>query len=186
MDQETKQQQKRSPLVIVLIIIIIVLIAAVAAVLVTGRSGEPEPGLTGIDDNATPLIGYEEGVTVVDDPDALQKAVDDMYAKAAEGGVPVEYQNDALSEDGEKISCYIANPTHAKYDVYIQVFADREFTEQLYLSGLIPPGKAMREINLEKKLDSGDHRVYVCYTQVKDDHATAHQQAFITMDFHVD
>lgn len=186
MDQEPKQQQKRSPLVLVLIVIIVLLIA-VAAVLAVSKLGgeqlEPAPVSSGGD--GTPKIRYEEGVTVVDDPDALQKAVDDAYAQAAEGGVPLEYQNDATSKDGEKFDCYIANPAHANYDIFINIFSDEALTDELYLSGLIPPGKAIRELNLEKKLDPGVHRVYVAYTQVEDDHQTIHQQIFVTMDFTV-
>lgn len=184
MDQEPKQQQKRSPLVLVLIIIIVVLVAA-AAVLALGKFGEKEPAEVPLSDNSTPLIGYEEGVTVVDDPDALQKAVDEMYAKAEEMGVPLEYQNDAYSNDGEKFECYIANPSSAPYDVFISVYSNPELTEQLYLSGLIKPGNAKRDIYLEKRLDAGKHRVYVVYSQVEEDHATIHQQAVVTMDFTV-
>lgn len=183
MDQEPKQQQKRSPLVIVLIIIIVVLIAG-AAVLALGKFGE-KPAEEPLGDTSTPLIGYEEGVTVVDDPNALQNAVNEAYAKAAETGVPVEYQNAATSTDGENFDCYIANPVESKYDIYIQIFADSELTDQLYLSKLIQPGNAKREIQLERKLEKGTHRVYVAYTQVEDDHATARNQAIVTMDFAV-
>lgn len=185
MDQEPKQQQRRSPLVLVLIIIIVAL-AAAAVVLVVGRFSEKAPEPVQLGDNQTPLIGYEEGVTVVDDPDALQNAVDEAYAQAAKRGVSVEYLNDATSSDGTNFECYIANPTVSDYDVYIQIFEDDQFTQQLYLSKLIPPGSAKRDITLDKKLSPGTHRVYVTYTQVEDDHATIYQQATVTMDFTVE
>lgn len=183
MDQEPKQQKRVSPLTVVLIIIIVLLIAA-AAVLALGRfGGEKEPDAENLGDASTPLIGYEEGVTVVDDPDALQKAVDEAYAEAAKRGVSLEYQNGATSSDGINFECYIANPTVSERDIYFQIFADDQFTEQLYLSKLIPPGSAKRELKLDKKLDPGTHTVYVVYTQVEDDHATAYQQATVTMEF---
>lgn len=183
MDQE--QKRKASPLVLVLVIIIVVLVAA-GAVLLLGKFGEQEPEAETLGDNQTPLIGYEEGVTVVDDPDALQNAVDEAYAQAAKRGVSVEYLNDATSSDGTNFECYIANPTVSDYDVYIQIFEDDQFTQQLYLSKLIPPGSAKRDITLDKKLSPGTHRVYVTYTQVEDDHATIYQQATVTMDFTVE
>lgn len=185
MDQETKQQPKRSPLVLVLIIIIVVL-AAAAVVLVVGKFGEkPEEAVIG--DAQTPLIGYEEGVTVVDDPDALQKAVDEMYAKAAEGGIPLEYQATATSKDGEKVDCYIANPEHNICDMYFQIFADDAYTDQLYLSGLIPPGKAVREMMLDHRLDAGKRTVNVVFTRVetKDGKQTIRDQAIVTMEIDV-
>lgn len=185
MDQEPKQQQKRSPLVLVLIIIIVVLVAA-AAVLALGKFGEKEPDPVQLGDNSTPLIGYEEGVTVVDDPDALHKAVDDALAKSQEKGVPIEFSNSARSTDGSKFECYLANPVDAQYDIYIQIFSDVELTDQIYLSGLIPPGKAMRELKLDHSLEAGDHTVYMAYTQVEEDHATIHGQVIVTAVFSVE
>lgn len=136
-------------------------------------------------DDTAPMLSYADGVTVVNDPDALQKAVDDMYAKAAEGNIALEYDNDARSEDGETFSCYIANSSANSYDMYVQIFADSALTDQLLLTGLVRPGNAFKEITLEHSLDPGDHRVYVAFTQVEDDLATIHGQIIVTMDFHV-
>lgn len=184
MDSEPKQK-RGSPLVLVLIIII-VLLAAVAVVLAMGKfGGDQKPNAENAGENGTPLLGYEEGVTALDG-DALQQAVDEAYAEAAKQGVAMEYQNDATSKDGYKVECYIGNPDFSGYDVYLQVFADAEMTEQLYLSRLIPPGKALREMNLEKKLQAGKHRVVLVYTQVEDDHATLYQQAAVTLDITVE
>ncbi len=182
MDSQPKQKRVL-PLTLVLIIII-VLLAAAAVVLAVGKlGGDEEPETEQLGNASTPLIGYEEGVTVVDDPDALQNAVNEAYAQAAKNGVPVEYQNNANSTDGKAFDCYIANPVESEYDIYIQIFADVELTDQLYLSKLIQPGNAKREIQLERKLAAGNHLVYVVYTQVEDDHATVRDQAIVTMDF---
>lgn len=180
---DAQPKKRLSPLTLVLIIIIVLLLA-VAAFLAVSKFGGKEPGTESLGDASTPLIGYEEGVTALDE-DSLQKAVDEMYAEAAKQGIPLSYENDANSLDGEKVHCYIANPEHSEYDIYIQVFADAELTDQLYLSGLIPPGKAVREINLDRRLEEGNHRIYVAYTQVEEDHATIRQQIVVTMDFHV-
>lgn len=183
MDSEPKQK-RGSPLVLVLILII-VLLAAAAVVLAMGKFGGKTPEVENIGENGVPLLGYEEGVTALDG-DTLQQAVDEAYAEAAKQGVAMEYQNDAISEDGYKVKCYIGNPDYSGYDFYLQVFADTEMTDQLYLSGLIPPGKAMREMNLEKKLQAGKNRVVVVFTQVEDDHSTIYQQAAVTIDITVE
>lgn len=167
-------------LVPALLVLVILLLAGILAVVLTGRS-EPEE----ISDAATPLIGYADGVTVVEDPDALQKAVDEMYAKAAEGSIALEYKNGAQSSDGTNFSCYIANSLSNSYDMYLQIFADSELTDQLLLTGLIRPGAAFDHIELEHSLDPGTHRVYVAFTQVEEDLATIHAQVFVTMDFTV-
>ncbi|MDE6836991.1 MAG: hypothetical protein K2P33_01175, partial [Acutalibacter sp.] len=65
------------------------------------------------------------------------------------------------------------------------IYGDREFTDQLYLSKLIPPGNAIREIVLDHSVAPGESTVYVVYTQVDDDHATIHGQVAVTMTFNV-
>jgi hypothetical protein len=180
MDQE--QKRKASPLVLVLVIIIVVLVAA-GAVLLLGKFGEQEPEAETLGDNQTPLIGYQEGLTVVDDPDALQSAVKQMQEDAADPGIPLNYNNVATSEDGKTFECYIANPADDRYDMYIQIFSDPEFKNQLYLSGLIPPGNAMTSLTTEKALPAGSNTVYVAFSQVEEDHATIHGQIIVTMEF---
>lgn len=176
---EAKNQQAKRWLVPALLVVIILLLAA----LLFMRSCQAET--TEITDDETPRIGYAEGVTVVDDQDALQKAVDEMYAQAAEEGIPLSFKNDASSTDGENFDCYIANPASSHYDMYIQIFADDAFTDQLFLSGLLRPGTAFETIKLDHALETGTHRVIVALTQVEEDLATIHAQAMVTMDFTV-
>lgn len=175
---EPKSQPARRWLIPALLVIVILLLAIILVfVLKPGEQAEKPT------ESGTPKIGYAEGVTAVDDQDALQQAVNDMLAKAAEGTMDLEYKNDATSEDGEKFTCYIANAASNRYDMYIQIFADAELTDQLYLSGLVRPGQAFRELDLEHALDSGSHTVYVAYTQVEEDLETIHSQVLVTMNF---
>lgn len=173
------QPAKQRWLVPALLVVIIALLAA----LLFMRSCQADT--TDIPDDGTPKIAYAEGTTVVEDPDALQKAVDEMYANAAQEGVPLSYRNDATSEDGENFTCYIANPASSHYDMYIQIFADESFTDQLFLSGLLPPGRAFDTIKLDHALETGTHRVIVAITQVEEDLSTIHAQVMVTMDFTV-
>ena len=179
--EQKQQPAKQRWIVPALLVVIIALLAA----LLFMRSCQVESDIMNISDNATPMIGYAEGVTVVEDPEALQKLVDDMYQKAAEGTIALEYKNEAFSADGKTFSCYIANSVDNRYDMYVQIFADQELTDQLLLTGLIRPGSAFDNIELEHALDAGTHRVYVAFTQVEDDLATIHAQVFVTMDFTV-
>lgn len=172
---ESEQQRPNRKIVFLLAAVLLVL--AVLLFFVLGRGNEPE------DD--TPKLAYAEGVTVVEDPDALQKAIDEAYAKAAEGGVALEYKGDASSEDGVNFICYIANAVRNKYDMYIQIFADSELTDQLYLSGLIRPGSAFDHLELEHPLGSGTNTVYCVFTQVEEDLETVHAQVVVTMNFSV-
>ena len=177
---DAKTQSGKRWLVPALLGVIIVLLIVVLAV-VLGR-GKPVESID-ISDGAVPKLGYAEGVTMVDDPDALQKAVDDMYAKAAEGNIALEYRNEAVSEDGQTFECYVANSLANSYDMYIDIYDDNTLSNEIFLSGLFRPGEAFREIKLNQKLDPGTHTVYVAFTQVEEDLATIHGQVLVTMDF---
>lgn len=133
-----------------------------------------------------PKLKYAtEGVTYIDDENALQKAVDEMMEKAKEGTIALEYKNDAVSTNGTDFSCYIANSAKNEYDMFITIYADSTLTDQLFLSELLRPGNAFESLTLERSLEPGTHRVYVFYTQVEDDWETIHAQTAVTMDFTV-
>lgn len=177
---EEKSQSKQRWLVPALLAVVILLLAVILVVVM-----KPKEEPVDISDGETPKIGYAEGVTVVEDPDALQKAVDEMYKKAEEGSIALEYKNDASSEDGETFSCYIANSLSNSYDMYIQIFADAELTDELFLSGLLRSGTAFDTITLNHALNPGANLVYVAFTQVEEDLETIHAQVFVTMNFNV-
>jgi len=133
-------------------------------------------------------VGYAtEGVTVVDDPNALQKAVDEMYEKSQRQGMTLSYTNDAYSTDGVTFDCYLANHPDNDYDMFVAIYADEEYTDELYLSQLLRPGTAFNEIKLERALTPGDHTVHAAYTLVEeaDGQQSIHDQQLVTMVFHV-
>lgn len=188
MGSESKSGSNKGLMIALIAVIALLLVVVVLVVVLFTRPAAEQPGETGSQGTAqdTPKIGYAEGVTVVDDPDALQKAVDEMLAEAAKGGMTLEYKGEASSTDGKNFECYIANAVDNKYDMYIQMFADAELTDQLLLTGLIRPGSAFDNITLEHSLDRGTHTVYVVFTQVEEDLATIHAQVVVTMSFTVE
>jgi hypothetical protein len=131
-------------------------------------------------------IAYAEGTTAVEDPDALQKMVDEMHENAQKT-IGLEYKNEAFSVDGQNFDCYIANAARNEYDMFIAIYADAEMTDELYLSGLVAPGRAFDHIQLERALEDGNHLVYVAFSQVEevDGEQAMHAQAIVTMNFHV-
>lgn len=175
---EEKSQSKQRWLIPALLAVVILLLAVVLVFVLT-RSGDSENSSS----DGAPKLTYAAGVTVVDDENALQKAYEEMKAK--EGTIALSYKNDALSSDGKVFSCYIANSPQNEYDMFINIYADSELKDQLYLSGLVRPGEAFEEIILDHALDEGTHRVFVVYTQVEDDLETLHAQVSVTMDFTV-
>jgi hypothetical protein len=133
-------------------------------------------------------VGYAtEGITATEDPEAFQKSVEEMYKKSQERGVAVTYKNDAFSSDGINFSCYIGNPQDSGYDMFIAIYGDDKFTDELYLSQLLKPGQAFEKLTLNHALDPGVNTVYVAFTQVEETEGeqSIRGQTVIAMKFHV-
>ena len=116
--QPAENAQPMKKWVVILLAVVCVLLMGVCVLLLGGRNTQPQPP---VPEDETPKIKYAEGVTAVEDPEALQKAVAEMYEQARQPGMRLEYRNDATSTDGQTFSCYIANATRNTYDMYIDI-----------------------------------------------------------------
>lgn len=145
-------------------------------------------GTTTIDDDGTPRVGYATNATVMLDQNALQAAMDEAMRNAKDGNVALLYKNNAYSENGKDFTCYIVNSTSNKYDMFLTIYADAALTDQVFLSGLVPPGSGFEQITLDRALEAGDHTVNVVLTQVDTDESgqqVIKNQVAHTMEFHV-
>lgn len=180
---ETKSKSRNQKLIVILLVILIALLIGILAVIL-GRGA-----LSSISDNDVPKIGYATEATVMLDQASLQAAMDEAMRNAADGNVGLKYQNDAYSENGIDFDCYIANSEVNKYDMFLSIYADAGMTDQLLLTGLVPPGSGFDSITLDHALETGDHTVYVALTQVDTDEESGEQvlknQVIHTMEFHV-
>jgi len=132
------------------------------------------------------VIGYaEEGVTAVENPQELEKAFQRAMENAANSAIALEYKNEAFSSDGVNFNCYVANSLENKYDMFIQIFADETFQDELFLSQLLRPGQAFETLKLNHELPVGMTRAYVAMTQVEtaNGEQSVKGQTFVTMDF---
>ncbi len=141
-----------------------------------------------IGDGGTPLIGYATEAKVMLDQDSLQAAMDEAMKNAKDGNIALLYKDNAYSTNGVDFDCYIVNSASNKYDMFLTIYADDALTDQIFLSGLVPPGSGFEQISLDRALETGDHTVGVVLTQVDTDETGAqvikHQVAH-TMEFHV-
>lgn len=119
-----------------------------------------------------------EGVVVLDNSDGIHDELMD------EGAIALEFKNDAYSVDGKIFKCYVGNSSINEYDMFLTIYADKEMTDQICMTGMITPGNAFEVLELDRALEPGDHMVYVAYTQMSDP-KTIHAQTLHTMDFHV-
>lgn len=184
MDSST--QTKKTPVstkkVVIIAAAIIMVLLIVVVVLLT-RSPQ------NVEDGNAPQIGYATDAKVMLDQDSLQAAYDEANKNAEDGYVGLKYKNNAYSTNGTDFQCYIVNSESNKYDMFLTIYTDADMTDQIFLSGLVPPGSGFEEITLDHALELGEHTVYVAVTQVDTDEETGEQviknQVLHTMDFHV-
>ena len=98
----------------------------------------------------------------------------------------LRYQKTAYSSDGVNFKCEIGNSSANDYDMYINIYKDPELTEQILLTGLIPPGSKITEFESEIPLAPGTYNTTLVLTQVEDDRSTFHAQLMITLDLVVE
>lgn len=178
---ETQKQKPLDKRLIAVIIALVLIIAALCGYLVYRST-------VTIDDGDVPRVGYAAEAKVMLDQESLQAAMDAAMANARDGNVSLLYQNDAYSKNGKDFDCYIVNSASNKYDMFLTIYADAKMSDQVFLSGLVPPGSGFENITLDRALESGDHEVVVVVTQVDTDEngeQVIKNQVAHTMEFHV-
>lgn len=174
----SRKKPSSSNKVVIAVIVLIVVIVAAASVIVYTLNNR----------NDGQKIGYATEAKVMLDEDSLQAAMDEAMENARNSRIGLQYKNDAFSDDGINFACSITNSASNIYDMFLIIYADAELTDELYMSGLVPPGSGFEDITLEHELPAGDHRVYVVLTQVEADEngeQLIKNQVSHTMDFHV-
>lgn len=134
--ESKKQSGTANKTVIIAVIVVLLAAIAVLAFFLLRR------------DNKN-VIGYATEARVMLDQESLQAAMDEARRNAAGNSVGLRYQNDAYSEDGTTFTCRIINSEVNLYDMFLTIFADAELTDQIFLSGLVPPGSGFESITLD-------------------------------------
>lgn len=174
------------------------ILAALTLFSLCGCKGIFSFGDTETVEEATPdpigaLSWASEGVTVTENPEELARRVGELYAAAADEGVGVEYKNEAFSLDGQNFDCYIGNPGSSHFPLFITIYADTTYQEELFVSGLIAPGQAFSRVTLSRPMEEPVSVLPVCYTQVYEPHTgpndtddfTIRAQAVLTINFNI-
>lgn len=121
---------------------------------------------------------------VVTDEDELRKQVEEMENR--DGKISLEYKNIAVSGNGTDFDCYIANSLDNTADMYIGIYTDATYEEELYLTQLMKPGSGITSFECNKKLGPGHHDAVLVFTLVEDDHETIRTQTSVTYSLNVD
>ena len=182
MEQGSQKGKDRKTGVILMAVIIILLMAVVVLLVVMFLKKEPVQ--TDVPPVATPAAGGAltyDSMVVLDDPETLQKLVDEMVRKAKEGTMTLEMKVDAVSSDGFTFTCYLANALENNYDMFMTLYLD-ETKEEIYRTGLIPLGGRIETFTLEKGLEKGNHSCTLVFNQVEEDLQTIHAQVNVGLN----
>lgn len=191
MAKNAKKIKKPSKTELILIMVIIVLLAAcgIALIMLLTPKNDVQPEKNDIPPEKSVsdegIIKYDEAAVAFGEED-LQKQLDEMQKKADERQMALRYKRIAYSTDGVNFTCEIGNSAANNYDMYINIYKDPELTEQILLTGLLPPGSGITEFESEIPLESGTYSTTLVLTQVEDDHSTFHAQLMVALDLVVE
>ena len=182
MAENVKEKNSSKTVIIILIIVIVLLLAGggVAAMILLNKSSDDSVAEPDFDTNSNGLIHYDAAAVPVNEADYAER-IKELYEKAEEGYLTLQYKNEAYSEDGVHFICEIGNSAANHYDMYFNIYLDENFEEQILLTGLFPPGSGIEEFDSEIPLDPGEYRAVLALTQIEDDHSTFHAQSFVTI-----
>ena len=184
--QNNEKKSSRNNLIIILFAIIIVLLLVVLIFVVAGEKSSTDgtPATTTAPHLQNGMLMYDSAAVALSEDD-IQKQYDEMVKKAKEGTMALEFKHIAQSVDGKNFTCSIGNSLKNNYDMFINIYKDNSLSEQLLLTGLIPPGQGIETFESEIQLDPGTYEAILVLTQVEDDHSTLHAQLSVVLTLEV-
>lgn len=182
MAAETEKKQNKN-LLIIIVVLAALLIAGLVTVIVLLLDKDDEPTQNN-NNQSDGLINYQPGVIGVDVEDfqeKFNKAVEEMKNSS----IGLVFNNYAVSNDGVNFKCYIGNAEANTKDMYFNIYKDTSFSEQILLTGLIPPGSGIDTFESEIDLEPGTYEAVLVLTQVDDDHSTIIGQTNVQITLYV-
>lgn len=166
-EEKPKKSKKKSSKKKVAIILLLLLLAIGIAIIVYLLFFKK-------DDNRIP---YAEGVVLLGGEE---------IEPVEEGWINLRYNKKAFSSDGIHFSGLLANDAGNALDMYFDVYADSEFEDPIFLSGLVAPGYGLQTFTLDHALPAGSTTCYVIHNQVDTDEDGTQfivRQMIITVEF---
>ncbi|MBD5081344.1 MAG: hypothetical protein HDT44_06215 [Ruminococcaceae bacterium] len=176
------EKKKNKTLLIVIIVLAVLIIAGLTTVIVLLLNKDDKP----IQDNNNNggLIDYQPGVIGVN-VDDFQAEFDQAVKDMQNSSIGIIFNNYAVSEDGKNFKCYLGNAEGNGKDIYFNIYKDISFSEQILLTGLIPPGSGIDTFESEIDLDPGQYEAVLVLTKVDDDHSTILTQTNVQITLQV-
>lgn len=184
MAEEEKKSSNKKVIIILLIIVIVLLIGGgvTALVLLNGSRGSGESNSMPTMSNGQIPLEVNAGVL---SPDQMAEWNSEALQQAEDNQIPINYAPIANSVDGKNFACEIGNPDGAKYYFYLDLYSDTTLSEEVYLSGLIPPGRGVTSFQTNKEFPKGETDAVLVITTVQDDRSTIVAQTMVVLTLNV-
>lgn len=134
------------------------------------------------------VVGYaSQGVTAVGSQEEFDKTVAEAIERSQRPGVALSFKSEAYSQDGKTFSCLLGNDEANGMDMFIAIYTDNTFEDELFVSELLRPGEAFESITLNRALEPGSHDVVAAFSLVteQDGQQTIDRQTFVGLKFNV-
>lgn len=181
-EQVAEKKNNKQLLIIIIIIAAVLIIAGLVTVIVLLLNKDEKPNQ--VDQPTGGLINYQPGVIGVD-VESFQEKFDQAVRDMQNSSIGLVFNNYAISNDGVNFKCYIGNAEGNTKDMYFNIYKDTSFSEQILLTGLIPPGSGIDTFESEIDLDPGTYEAVLVLTQVDDDHSTLLAQTNVQITLYV-
>lgn len=179
-EQVVSKKEKENKKVAIIAVIALAIIIALVVVIIVLLNREDTP-LEDLGDKAQAMgVHYEPGVIGLNQDD-LQAAFDKAVEKVKDGYVTLAFENKAESDNGKDFTCYLGNSEENTYDLFFSIYMDSTFSQQILLTGLVPPGKGINKFTSDIDLDPGTYEAVLVLSQVEDDHITLHSQTNVQL-----
>ena len=171
-ENEKKKNKALVPILLIILIVVIVAAAVVIIKLLTKEDDKPDTA-----SGNWIGIGYEQNATILTSGE---------IAFSQPEGIGIRFNPLATSADGENFNCEIANSYANTLDMYIDIYTDGTYEEEIYISGLMRPGEGITYFKTNRVMSKGTYDVVLVLTLVEDDHKTIHSQSNVALTLYVE
>ncbi len=171
---EEKKSSNKTLIILLIIVIVLLLAGGITAFALMNANKEPT--------ESTKMPGGQIPMEItagVLDPDTIEDWNEQALKEAKDNQIPISYSPTANSVDGKNFACVIGNPEGAPHYFYVDLYSDTSLEEQVYLSGLIEPGRGLTTFTTNKTFPKGETDAVLVITTVEDDMKTMVAQTMV-------
>ena len=179
MAEEKKKSSNKTVIILLLIVILLLLIGGGVFLFLNMNKPAENDNNTG-----GKQIPLEINAGVVN-PDKVKEWNEQAIKEMQDNEIPMIFSPTATSTDGVNFECEIGNPPGAKYYMYLDLYSDTSLEEEVYLSGLLEPGKGVTSFSTSKTFPKGETDAVLVLTTVRDDQKTLVAQTMVYLTLQV-